>query len=189
MIARKFFVVLFVSLLFVCPTAKATTLQITGGNLYILNSFPGYAYSSGMLLWTWGQNLSVTYERSIGSTYTQHADNYGNYWGECVSSCKALSGNNTSTSQWTSGSIVVNGGVSAGTVIATFFGSGGSYSGHAAIFKGYTRDGAGNITGIEMWDQNWYSYSGQGVFGTHTILRTGGGGVGDANSYRVVNVP
>ena len=116
--------------------AKAATLQITGGNLYILNGFPGYAYSGGILLWSWGQNLNASYERSI-SSYTQHADNYGYFWGECVSSCKALSGNNTPTSQWTSGSLVVNGGVSAGTVVATFLGGGGSYGGHSAIFKGY----------------------------------------------------
>lgn len=180
-------VVLALTLFMGTASARATTLQITGGNLYTLNGFPDWGYSGGKLLWTWGQNLNVSYETSV-SSYTQHADNSGYYWGECVSSCKALSGNNTPTSQWTSGSLVVNGGVSSGTVIATFFGSGGTYSGHAAIFKGYIRDGGDNITGFEVWDQNWYTESGQGVFGKHAIYRTGSG-VTDADCYYVVNVP
>jgi len=169
---------------FTVPSVNATTLQITGGNLYTLNGFPAYAYSvDGGLLWSYGQNLSASYERSSGN-YTQHADNYGNLWGECVSSCKALSGNNTATSQWSAGSQVVSGGVSAGTAIATF--PGGSYSGHAAIFKSYITDGYGNIIGIQVWDQNWVA--GGGVFGTHAIYRTGSD-VLNANNYYVVIVP
>jgi hypothetical protein len=155
--------------------------------LYTLNGFPSYAYDgNGALLWSYGQNLNATYERNISSYYTQHADNYGYYWGECVSSCKALSGNNTPTSQWTQGSLVVNGGVSPGTVIATFLGGGGTYYGHAAIFRGYVTDIYGNITGIRVWDQNWVVPG--AVFGTHTIDRNGSG-VLNANNYYIVNVP
>lgn len=165
----------------------ATTLQITGGNVYTLMGYPEWAYSGGKLLWSFGQSLDATYERSW-SGYTQHADNYGYYWGECVSSCKALSKNNVPTSQWSKGSLVVNGGISRGTVIATFFGSGGSYGGHSAILKDYIRDGGGNIIGFEVWDQNWYQADGMGVFGKHNIYRTGSG-VTDADNYYVVLVP
>ena len=194
--------VFYILILLMAPvSAKSATLQITGSNLYILNGFPGYAYSNGstgMLLWSWGQSLNASYERSLSTYYTQHADNNGSFWGECVSSCKALSGSYVGTGDWSKGSLVVNGGVSAGTVVATFFGSGGGYGGHAAIFKGYIRDGQGNITGFNVWDQNWYyidlngngqTDGGEGVFGTHPIYRNSGAVTTNANNYYVVNVP
>lgn len=173
------------------PVAAATDLHITFNNLYTLNGFVDYqAYSSDMLLWTYGQNLNAAYEQSVGS-YTQHADIYGYYWGECVSSVKALSNSNVATLNWTKGSLVVNGGVSAGTAIAKFE-SNNQYSqtgeGHAAIFRSYVYDGGGVITGFKVWDQGWYKVSGNGVFATHTLLRSGSGNA-DADNYYVIQIP
>ncbi|MFA5207617.1 MAG: hypothetical protein WC428_03055 [Candidatus Paceibacterota bacterium] len=159
-------------------------LTITGGNLYTLNGYPGYAYDgNGYLLWTYGQSLSATYKRASGSNI-QFADNYGNNWDECVSAVKALSGNNVPTGNWSRGSQVTAGSVSQGTAIATFLGPDNSYYGHAAIFKSYVYTN-GVITGIEMWDQNWPT---GGLFGKHTRV-TSGTGVNNANNYYVVLVP
>jgi hypothetical protein len=180
-----------VAMISVVPVpAEAQTykrLCITGGNLYILLGFPEWAYSNGKLIWQFGQYLDARYERNWYG-YTQHADNYGNYWGQCVSTCKALSKDNTPTSYWRKGPRVVDGNVPIGTVIATFFGPGGTYSGHCAIFKGYVKDRNGRIIGIEVWDQNWYTVNGMGVFGKHTIYRSGSGVV-NADNYYVVLIP
>lgn len=170
-------------------------LRITYWNLLILSYLPDWAYKDGKLSWFFGQLLDATYERDWYG-YTQHADNFGYYWGQCVSSVKALSKNNIPTGQdnptlklrWYKGWRVVDGGVSTGTVIATFFGYGGTYKGHAAIFKGYVTDSFGRIIGIEVWDQNWYSVNGMGVFGKHRIYRNGSG-VLNADNYYVVIVP
>jgi len=168
------------------PVSASTPLTITGSNLLTLNGYPGYAYhNGGYLYWSFGQSLSATYKRGCGSD-TQFADNYGNYWGECVSAVKALSGSNVVTSSWIQGNQVTSGGVSQGTAIATF--SGGSYYGHAAIFKSYVYSGS-TIVGIQVWDQNWpIDGSTTQLFGTHT-LSTSGSGVGDADNYYVVKVP
>lgn len=168
------------------PVSASTPLTITGSNLLTLNGYPGYAYhNGGYLYWSFGQSLSATYKRGCGSD-TQFADNYGNYWGECVSAVKALSGSNVATPDWVQGSQVTSGGVSAGTAIATF--PGGSYSGHAAIFKGYTYDG-GTINGIQVWDQNWtMDGSTLHLFGTHTLSRSSSGFLSDADNYYVVEV-
>jgi len=173
------------------PVAAATDLHITFGNFYTLYGFIDYqAYSGDMLLWTYGQNLDAAHEQSIGS-YTQHADINGYFWGECVSSVKALSNSDVATINWTKGSQVVNGGVSIGTAIAKFE-SNGQYSqngyGHAAIFRSYVYDGGGAITGFKVWDQNWYKVNGNGVFATHTFLRSGSGNA-DADNYYVIQVP
>lgn len=159
--------------------ATYTELRITGGNSYVLWSFPEWAYSGGKLLWFFGQNLDATKERNWNG-YTQHADNYGNYWGQCVSAVKALSKNNLPTSSWVKGRRVIGGCVSPGTVIATFDLS-GRYSGHCAIMNAYTADG------IQVWDQNWYQMNGMGVFGKHRIS-VSGSGVTDADNYYVVIV-
>lgn len=173
------------------PVTATTDLHITSSNLYTLIGYSDYvAYSGNMLLWSYGQNLYATNEQSIGS-YTQHADNDGFFWGECVSSVKALSNSNVPTANWSRGSLVVNGGVSQGTTIAKFESNGG-YSqfgeGHAAIFRSYVYDGGGSIIGFKVWDQNWYKVSGYGVFATHTFLRSGSGNA-DADNYYVIQIP
>ncbi len=172
----------------IMPVQASTELQITDDNWWSLLWIQEGEYSNGKLLWVWyGYGLDATYERNWYG-YIQHADNYGNYWGECVSSCKALSNDNTGTWNWDKGRRIVNGGVPSGTVIATFFGSGGTYSGHSAILKAYIRNGGGSIIGFEVWDQNWYQVNGMGVFGKHNIYRTGSG-VTDADNYYVVEIP
>lgn len=160
---------------------SAANLQITSWNLMQLNSMPAYAYNSGQLYYTYGQNLMAPYKTNLNG-YTELADYQGYYWGECVSAVKSLSASTVTTSSWSAGSQVVNGGVAQGTAIATF--PGGSYSGHAAIFRGYVYSG-GSITGIQVWDQNWVAAS---TFGTHTLARSGSG-VSNANNYYVVQVP
>jgi len=178
--------------------ANAITLQITSGNLDTLTGYPDDAYSGGKLLWSSGQNIDGDYKKSFSldalanQGYTQFTDNSGtdSLWGECVSACKALARSDASTSDWSCGDLVVNGGVSSGTVIATFGPSGTySYDGHAAIFKDYVYDEHGSIIGIEVWDQNWYTVDGMGVFGKHTISGKSGSGVTNANNYYTVLVP
>jgi len=167
----------------------STTLQITPSNLEVLMGYPEEAYSGENLLWSYGQNLDANYKREDDQGFTQLADNGGNYWGECVSACKALAKNDAATSQWRSGMQVVAGGVSSGTVIARFSGSNGGFvSGidHAVIFKGYVYDNQQNLIGIEVWDQRWppENY----VLRKHKISRSGNG-VSNADNYYTVMVP
>lgn len=173
------------------PVAATSALKITSTNLNILSGYPSGAYSGSKLLWSYGKNLEATKKRGFplsNPIYTQFADNNGYYWGECVSAVKALSKSNAATSGWIKGTQVTSGGISSGTAIATF--SNGKYSGHAAIFKRYIYGTTGSITGIEVWDQNWYTTNGcytcgTGIFGKHTISRSGSG-VSDADNYYVV---
>ncbi len=141
--------------------AQTTELRITSDNLCTLWGYSNWAYWNNQLTWSYGWQLDATYERSLYyGCYTQHADNNGWLWGECVSSVKALSGDNTLTGEehpewlnrWHKGRRVVDGGVPSGTAIATFFGSGNTYSGHTAILKAYIVDGQSNIIGIQIWD-------------------------------------
>jgi len=164
-------------------------MDISGESTYCLKlglfkprctSYPADAYSGGKLLWSYGQSLDATYKRFSG-VYTQLDDNFGtsNLWGQCVSAVKALAKSNVPTSQWKKGDQVVNGGVSSGTVCATFSGSGGTFisgSDHVVIFK------APISNGIEVWDQNWYPL----VVGKHTISRSGSGVVNANNYYTVL---
>ena len=169
------------------PVSASTPLTITGGNLYTLIGFSDYLayHNGGYLYWSYGQSLTATYKRDCGGD-TQFADNSGALWGECVSAVKALSGSSVQTKDWIQGSQVTAGGISQGTVIATF--PGGSYSGHAAIFRSYVYSG-GTIVGIKVWDQNWpIDGSTNQLFGTHT-LSCSGSGVNNANNYYVVRVP
>jgi hypothetical protein len=179
------------------PVLAHSNLTLTGINWYTLIGYPEYlAYSGGKLLWSYGSSLSAAYERNLATYYTQHADNYGNYWGECVSSVKALSGSNAVTDDWVAGvNVVSSGSASQGTAIATF--PSGSYSGHCAFFDSYVTTG-GVITGIKVWDQNWYYIDlnsngiqdyGEGVFGHHIISTSGGTLVTDADNYYVITVP
>jgi len=171
-----------IALSVIVPISASTPLTITAFNLYGLNSMPGYAYhDEGYLYWSYfGENLVASYSRGCGGD-TQFADNYGYYWGECVSAVKALSGSNVVTANWIKGSQVTSGGVAPGTAIATF--SGESYYGHTAIFKGYIYSGY-TIIGIEVWDQNWRY---DGLFMKH-IINCYGSGVSNANNYYVVEV-
>lgn len=159
-----------------------------------LSKLQNGCYSSSYLLWSGctnsGSSLDVAYKTSVsvaGVTGTVLSDNFGGYQGECVSLVKAVTKNNSTTSQWTRGvNVVANGGVGAGAAIATFFGSNGTYYGHAAIFAGYIRDAAGAITGIRVYDQNWNARA----VAFHSISRSGTTGtVSDADSYHVIQVP
>jgi len=163
--------------------AETTTdLKVTPYNLCVLLSYPSYAYYNGRLFWCYGVQLDATCEKCFGSYYTQHGDNNGYYWGQCVSSIKALCKNNAVTSTWIKGPKVIGGNVAPGTAIATFDSS-GHYYGHTAILCSYISGG------ITVWDQNWYTINGMGIFGKHSICNTGTGGVTDANSYYVIKIP
>ena len=167
------------------PLAQAQTyvpLKITTANLLLLSSFPSYAYNSGKLYWYSGVKLDATRERCWNTYFTQHADNWGNNYGQCVSSIKALTKNNLPTSCWIKGSRVIGGLVPAGTAIATFDNF-GHYLGHCAIFNSYIQGG------FTVYDQNWHTVNGMGVFGKHPICCKGTGGVTDAYSYYVVLIP
>ena len=173
------------------PLTATSALKVTSTNLNILSGYPSGAYSVGRLLWSYGNNLDATKKRGFplnNPIYTQFADNKGSLWGECVSAVKALSKSDATTSEWIKGTQVTSGGISSGTAIATF--SNGKYSGHAAIFKRYIYGTTGSITGIEVWDQNWYTTNAcytcsTGIFGKHTISRSGSG-VSDADNYYIV---
>jgi hypothetical protein len=184
---NNFVVLIVIALLAVgiATPANAYTLTITSTNLNKLVGFPASAYSSGKLLYTYGRGLDVVCPILNSNGYTKLYDNKGSgtclYPGQCVSACKALARNSAATSQWKRGAKVVNGGISRGTVIATFSGSGGTFasgSDHCAIFKGSLSNG------IEVWDQNWYAY----LMGMHTISKSGSSVVTNANNYYVVTI-
>jgi hypothetical protein len=168
--------------------AASITLQITSDNLDALIDYPETAYSGENLLWSYGQTLDANHKID-NEGYIQLADDNGNYWGECVSACKALAKSDATTSQWKSGTQAVAGSVSSGTVIATFSGSiGGFISGndHAVIFKDYVYDDQKQLIGIEVWDQRWPSDN--RVLRKHKIFRIGAG-VNNADNYYTVLVP
>ena len=122
------------------------------------------------------------------------ADYQGYYWGECVSMAKNLAHSTVTTSNWYRGRRVTDGGISPGTVIATFVWSPskGRYvynPGHAAIFRQYTYDSYGRINGMIVWDQNWYdNENDEGIVAMHKISKTGYGNKYDAGFYYVVQV-
>ncbi len=97
---------------------------------------------------------------------------------------------------WRRGENALSGDLKAGTPIATFLdrqgkttdryaggGSGtpGAHLDHAAVFKGYTRDKDGHITGIDVEEQ----YKGSGGMQSHHY-GIGGYGEADANNYFAV---
>lgn len=186
-----------ITLLAIGIPANAFALQTTSDNLHILIGYSDDAYSEGKLLWSSGQSLDANFKKSFSNDaltnqgYTQLTDNSGtdNLWGECVSACKALAKSDASTSDWSRGDLVVNGDISSGTIIATFGPSETySYDGHAAIFNDYIYNELGDIIGIVVWDQNWYTADGMGVFGKHEISRKIDDGVNNANNYYTVLV-
>jgi hypothetical protein len=105
--------------------------------------------------------------------------------GQCVALVQATSVVGQ-TSTWVPGTSVTNGSLSPGTVIATF-GSNGQYQNipgqsHAAIFLGYQKDDAGNITGIQVQDQ-WAGHA----CGVRTIPYGQGTAESGENFYAVTH--
>lgn len=174
------------------PVQAAQDLKITDYNKGYLRDTYWTPYTNGELLgWASSQYyLDATYKNLLwvgNYQATTVADNYGNYWGSCVSLTKALSKNNLATSSWIRGKHVMDGGVTQGTVIAKF-NADGTYdswggTGHAAIFDVYLQ-GQGPA-GFRVWDQNFVYPS---AVGRH-ILYPSGSGVNNANNYYVVQVP
>ena len=161
----------------------ASNMKITSSNLSTLNGFPSKAYgSSSKLYYTYGAKLNTNGSKKINKDgYFRIQSLKGEI--QCVDAVRALSNNFLSSGSWRKGSKVTTGGVSAGTVIATF-NSSNRYSGHVAVLKGYIKNSSGKITGIEVWDQNWaspYDY----MFRKHT-LSTSGSSLSDADNYYVV---
>lgn len=77
----------------------------------------------------------------------------------------------------------VIGGVTPGTLIATFMADasapgGYRYSGHTGLFAGYTSE-----RGISLWDQNWLK---DRTILWHHLSPTDRGGLSDAKAYYVV---
>jgi hypothetical protein len=187
-------------------SSAATNLAVTSNNLNTLNSFTnsGAWYNSGansyLLKWYGGgQYFEPTYKAPAVYhgiiTATIMADYGGNLWGECVSMVKNLAHSSSGAASWYRGNRVVDGGVSPGTVVARFSWSPtkGRYvyvdGNHATIFRQYIKDSSGKITGMMVWDQNWYkNEKGQGIVAMHIISKTGSSSVSDANTYYVVQV-
>jgi Regulator of chromosome condensation (RCC1) repeat len=193
------------SLALASNTPGTTILSIRTDNLQLLQSFglpPSSAYVpiSGSknqyynLLWDYGKQLDVPdnlknskTDSNENSIYTQLSRQDINgvvaLPGDCVSAADALSDYKFGALGWVKGNPVMATGttVTEGTVIATF-GSDGTYTGHAAIFKKYTDD----KTGFWVWDQNWLT---RGEFGTHLLDTAGTDFTGNANNYYVVLIP
>jgi len=127
-----------------------------------------------------GRNAHFSHKRETGSNATEVADNFGGFWGECVSLVKAATKNNAVTSSWRRGANVFDG-LAAGTAIATF--PGGRYSGHTAILLSYVKSG-GKVVGMRVADQNWLAREVK-----RHVIRKGGSGVANANNYFAVLVP
>ena len=188
----------------VMPVSATQDLKITAHNLDTLNSFTysGAWHNVGannyLLKWYGGGEYfdppwkaPAVYHGII--TATIMADYKGYYWGECVSMVKNLANSTVTTSKWSRGKHVMNGGVSPGTAIATFVWNStkgrDEYKGHAAIFRQYTRNPYGGINGMMVWEQNWtYNEKHEGIVGMHKISKTGTGRTSDSNAYYVVKV-
>lgn len=183
----------------------ATDLRITDHNLNTLNSFTysgawhNVGTNSYLLKWYGGGEYfeppwkaPAVYKGII--TATIMADYEGKYWGQCVSMVKNLAHSTVATGKWYQGKRIMDGGVSPGTTVATFFVWNSAerrytYSGHAAIFREYTYDSSGNINGIIVWDQRWYkNEKGEGIVAMHKIAKTGYGTTSDAGAYYVIQV-
>lgn len=186
----------------VAPAEAATDLKITSTNLYALQNegtWKSYTGSGGELLVSQSaKDLYLPYQKSIWvneiGTYGWQAANFkGESYGDCVSFVKTLS--QTTKTSWIKGrNVVKSKDVKPGTVIATF--SGSSYSGHAAIFRGYEIK-KGKIVGIKVWDQNWVGYPKYrnilpsqrlGLIGRHSLTTNGTTKTNKANNYYVVKV-
>jgi PKD repeat protein len=101
--------------------------------------------------------------------------------GQCVDFVRVLSNNYQYTKDWSKGPKVMTcTNIEVGTVIATFFGEGGGYGGHVAVFAGFTS----GKTGFKVFDQNWKL---DGCVGKHFIYKTGSD-VWDADNYYIVTL-
>ena len=150
-----------------------------------LDKFLHGCFGGGTFDWDCASNLDghhadFTHKMRVGTNSTEVADNFGGYWGECVSLVKAATKNNTTTGGWVEGAGVFTG-LRAGTAIATF--PNGHYFGHTAIFLGYVKSASGATIGIRVADQNW----GARVVKRHVIYRSGTG-VADADHYHAILV-
>ena len=167
------------------PEAIASTLHRIYAPSGDLDKFLHGCFGGGTFDWSCsssldGRHADFTHKMRVGTNDTEVADNFGGYWGECVSLVKAATKNNTTTSGWVEGTGVFNG-LRSGTAIATF--TSGHYAGHTAIFLGYVRNSAGSTIGIRVADQNW----GARIVKRHVIYRSGTG-VADADRYHAILV-
>jgi hypothetical protein len=157
-------------------------IYATDGNLFKLNHG---CFGGGTFDWDCSSNLdghdaAFTHKTRVGTNSTEVADNFGGFWGECVSLVKAATKNNTTTGGWVEGAGVFTG-LRSGTAIATF--SSGHYIGHTAIFLGYVKNASGSTIGIRIADQNW----GARLVKRHALYRSGTG-VADADRYHAILV-
>lgn len=161
-------------------------LTITDYNLNYLESsakWESYPPKEGMDFMVWPPTgLDAPYMKKISingvttkknQIYGVSTDDYEGttiYWGECVSFVKALSHSKVATKDWVKGKQVIDTtNLAPGTVIATFDSQDkyGSVVGkHAAIFRGYVRNSKGELTGIQVWDQNFVQKK---TVGRHTL--------------------
>ncbi|HSN28448.1 MAG TPA: BPSL0067 family protein [Kofleriaceae bacterium] len=167
------------------PEAIASSLHRIYATSGDLNKFLHGCFGGGTFDWSCsssldGRHADFTHKMRVGTNDTEVADNYGGYWGECVSLVKAATKNNTVTGGWVEGTGVFNG-LRSGTAIATF--SNGHYYGHTAIFLGYVKNSSGATIGIRVADQNW----GARIVKRHVIYRSGSG-VADADRYHAILV-
>jgi len=189
------------------PAQAYTDLAITSNNLNTLNSFTNsgawhnIGANSYLLKWYGGGEYFEAEWKAPALYYsiitaTIMADYGGNYWDQCVSMVKNLAHSTVGTASWYRGAHVMDGGISSGTTIARFVWSSGQGryvyvsdgSCHAAIFREYTYDQYGNIDGIIVRDQNWWTNENdEGVVSMHKISNTGSG-VSDADNYYVIQV-
>lgn len=188
---------LIVAIVVMAPTVEAVVvndLKITDENNFWLWSFTygnyrsgawypysyGYLldYNHGVALNTYGGSKTLVYVGSIPAIKIRN--------GECVTFVNALANRNTKSSDdWDRGKRVMDGGVSRGTLIATFTDP-YTYSGHVAVFDSYYYTN-NVLSGINVWDQNYLPDHG-GLVARHYI-RTLSSGVNNANNYYVIKGP
>lgn len=196
---------LIVAMFAIVPNVNALQdLKITEYNRwYLVNGGIWVPYGNGELL-KWigdGPRFDLTnpqYKRLkwVGNIpAVTVSDNYGGYWGECVSLGKALS--RIQTAGYKRGNRVLDGGIAQGTVIAKF-NADGTYdswggTGHVAIFNAYdyqwpTSGYGPPKPGFKVWDQNYLPSYG-GVIARHSIWLGDGSGTTNADNYYVVQIP
>lgn len=169
----------------VAPQGVVSVLK-NGGNYttYLGQSFFDYAKGGKGL----GSALAPLYAKAVPDyryravTRTNVPDGVYN---ECVAFGRGCTGA-PPTRDWRRGQQVLfcaaSGGITPGTMIATFTANraapgGYSYSGHTALFAGYTSGG------VAVWDQNWLE---DRTILSHSLSASYRGGVSDAAAYYVV---
>lgn len=130
-------------------------------------------YDHGVSLNTYGGSKTLVYIGSIPAIKIRD--------GECVTFANAMANRNgKSAVDWRRGARVMDGGISRGTLVATFRAD-GTYdtfggTGHVAIFDTYQ-----GSSGFSVWDQNYLPDHG-GVVARHTFTTSAG-------NYYVVQGP